>query len=105
MTPLLQQAREALAPFAAQFVSETGACHSELTDAKNCGRCSKILTARAALTALDTYEALSEYDKDKMALNWIRGYNGSIDSLALTLAFKAGMEAVLSGRVVPQGEV
>ncbi len=68
MTPLLQQAREALAPFAAQFVSETGACHSELTDAKNCGRCSKILAARSVIASLDSYEAMSPYDKAVEAL-------------------------------------
>jgi len=68
MTPLLQQAREALQPFAAQFVSETGACHSELTDAANCGRCSKILAARSVIASLDAYEAMSPYDKAVEAL-------------------------------------
>ena len=41
--------REALRPFAEQHVSDHGHCHAGLTTKEMCGRCSKILAARAAL--------------------------------------------------------
>ncbi len=55
MTPLLQQAREAL-----DFLLEDG--HSPETYVAAIERC------REALSALDAYEALSEYDKAVEAL-------------------------------------
>jgi hypothetical protein len=41
--------REALLPFAEQPVGEDLSCHAGLVPMRECGRCSKILAARAAL--------------------------------------------------------
>lgn len=40
---------EALRPFAAQIVSDDAPCHVGLTTKEKCGRCSRILAARAAI--------------------------------------------------------